>query len=63
MRNNGFMTGIMAGAALGALMVLALSPQVRGPVMQGAGDMGDRMRKMWRRTGNRMEELPPGDVQ
>ena len=50
--NNGFVVGMIAGAAIGALTVMSLTPQVRKPIMQGAGDMGNRMRKMWRRTSD-----------
>lgn len=66
MRNegNGFLTGMMTGAALGALMVMALTPQVRGPMMQGMGAMGGRMRKMTRRgtMANMVEAMMPGDA-
>lgn len=61
MRNNGFASGIIAGMALGALVVMALTPQVRRPVMEGASEMGDRMRRMFRRKGEMMEDMMPGD--
>lgn len=63
MRNgNGFVAGMIAGAAIGALAVLSMTPQARRPIMQGAGDMGDRMRKMWRRTSDAAAEAIPDDL-
>lgn len=63
MRNNdGFMAGVIAGVALGALMVAAFTPQVRQPMMEGAGQLGNRMRKMWNRGGDMMEDMMPGDA-
>ncbi len=62
MRNqNGFLSGMLAGLALGSLVVIALTPQVRGPVMEGMGEMGERMSgmgRMWRRG---MGAMMPGD--
>lgn len=67
MRNNdGFMSGMVAGLALGAVMVMALTPSVRRPVIQGATEWGGRMRKMMNRRGDQMmdavEEMMPGDM-
>lgn len=63
MRNNdGFVSGMVAGVALGALVMLAMTPQVRGPVMDATGQLGGRMRKMWRRGDNMMEEMMPGET-
>lgn len=61
--NNGFVTGILTGAAIGALMVVALSPEVRGPMMQGMGSMGKGMRRMMGRTnmGDMLGAMMPGD--
>lgn len=63
--NNAFVTGMLTGAAIGALMVVALSPQVREPVMQGMGAIGNRMRRMTRRgmhMGDMLEAMMPGDA-
>ncbi|MFZ5826284.1 MAG: hypothetical protein ACOY94_18465 [Bacillota bacterium] len=66
MRNegNGFLTGMMTGAALGALVVMAMTPQVRQPVMQGMGAVGNRMRRMMRRGNmtNMVDAMMPGDA-
>lgn len=61
MRNDGMMTGLLAGAALGALVVLAMSPRMRRPMMNQMGDMGDRMRGVWRRGARTMEDVMPTD--
>ncbi len=47
--------------ALGALVVMALTPQVRRPVVEGASHMGERMRRMMRRRGNMMEDMILGE--
>lgn len=48
MRYNGaFISGMLAGLALGAILVVALTPQTRQPVMQGINRMGRGMRRMW----------------
>jgi hypothetical protein len=60
--NDGFMSGMVAGLALGALVVMAAMPQTRRPVMRGANELGNRMTKMWRRRGEMMEEMLPGDT-
>lgn len=65
MRNNGFMTGVIAGAALGALFVVMMAPNAREPLMDGAGQLGNRMRKMWRRAdmgkvGEMVQQAMPG---
>lgn len=57
MRNDGFWTGILTGAAIGALMMVAMSPGLRRPVMRGAGEMGDRMRGMWNRGAAATEAM------
>ena len=66
MRNDNFVSGMVTGVALGALVVLAMSPQVRRPVMDGASQVGNRMRKMWNRQGDQMgemmENMMPGDA-
>ncbi|HWI65200.1 MAG TPA: hypothetical protein VNT75_25500, partial [Symbiobacteriaceae bacterium] len=66
LRNDNFVSGMVTGVALGALVVLAMSPQVRRPVMEGANQLGGRMRKMWNRQGNQMAEavdnMMPGDT-
>lgn len=68
MRNNdGFIAGMVAGMALGALVVAASMPSVRRPVMRGAGQLGDRMGKMMRRGRNMdldemVEQMIPGDM-
>ncbi|MFZ5814394.1 MAG: hypothetical protein ACOY93_03720 [Bacillota bacterium] len=63
--NNGFVTGMVAGAALGALMVMALTPQARRPVMEGMNRMMENrmMRRMVRRGGDMMEAMVPGDAE
>jgi gas vesicle protein len=61
LRNDGMMTGLLAGAALGALVVLAMSPRMRRPMMNQMGDVGDRMRGVWRRGARAMEDVMPGD--
>lgn len=61
MRNNGFVSGILTGMALGALIVMAVTPQVRSPMMEGAGELGDRMRRMMRRGENMMDDMMPGE--
>jgi hypothetical protein len=63
LRNDGFSSGLLAGVALGAVVMLAMAPQVRRPVMEGAGDMTDRMRRMWRKRDDMMENMLPGDPQ
>ncbi len=62
MRNDGFVTGMMTGVAIGALMVMAMSPDMRRPVVRGAGMMGERMRKMWNRSVDAVEDMVPEDV-
>ncbi|HYF95927.1 MAG TPA: hypothetical protein VD969_27255 [Symbiobacteriaceae bacterium] len=66
MRNDSFVSGMVTGVALGALVVLAMSPQVRRPMIDGASQWGSRMRKMWNRSGNQMgemvENMVPGDA-
>lgn len=64
MRNDNFVSGMVTGVALGALVVLAMSPQVRRPVMDGASQLGNRMRKMWKRSdaADMMENMVPGDT-
>jgi hypothetical protein len=63
LRNNGFMSGVITGAALGALIVIAMSPQVRTPAIDGASEMGNRMRKMWKRDACCTDDAPVGDIQ
>jgi hypothetical protein len=66
LRNGGFTSGMLAGVALGSLIVLAMMPQVRGPMMDGAGEMGNRMgsrmRRMWRRGAHMAEEMIPEEI-
>lgn len=66
MRNDNFVPGLLTGVALGALVVLSMSPQVRGSAMDTASNMGGRMRKMWNRQGKEMadavQEMVPGDM-
>lgn len=59
MRNNGngFVSGMMAGMALGAMAVMAISPQMRRSMMKGAGQMGGQMTRMMRRRGNQMTDM------
>jgi len=58
LRNNeGFWTGMIAGAAVGAMIMMAVSPDLRRPMMRNAGEMGDRMRGAWRRGANAAEEM------
>ncbi|HWI53130.1 MAG TPA: hypothetical protein VNT01_13400 [Symbiobacteriaceae bacterium] len=61
MRSDNFVSGMLTGAALGALVVLAMAPQVRRPMMDGAMDMGTRMKKMWKRNdmGEMVENMVP----
>ncbi|HYF79443.1 MAG TPA: hypothetical protein VD973_20245 [Symbiobacteriaceae bacterium] len=59
MGNDRFVTGLMTGVALGALVALAMSPQVREPMMNGASELGNRMQKMWRKKGEMMEDMMP----
>jgi hypothetical protein len=56
------MSGMVTGLALGALVALAAIPQTRKPMMRGAGEVGDRMAKMWRRRDEMMENMTPGDL-
>ena len=51
MRNDGFASGMAAGLALGAVIVLALTPSTRRPMIQGATQLGGRMRKMMGNKG------------
>lgn len=65
--NNGaFISGILAGVALGAILVIALTPQTRQPMMQEMGRMGNRMRRMWREGVDTMADAVadaiPGDM-
>lgn len=62
MRNDGYVTGMVTGAAIGALIVMAMTPDIRRPVMRGADVMGDRMRKMWNRGADAAEDMVPEDV-
>lgn len=63
MRNNdGFIAGMVTGAAVGALIVMAMSPDIRRPMMRSANQMGDRMRKMVNRSTDNMEDMVPEDV-
>ena len=55
------MTGVIAGAALGALMVMMMAPDSRQPIMDGAGRLGNRMRKMWKQGGEQVQEMMPTD--
>jgi len=48
---------MIAGAALGAIVVMAMTPELRRPVMRTAGDMGDRMRKMVNRRAEQAEQI------
>lgn len=57
MRNEGLVTGMIAGAALGAIVVMAMTPDLRRPVMRTAGDVGDRMRKMVNRRADQAEQI------
>ncbi|MGE5676050.1 MAG: hypothetical protein ACM3XM_19605 [Mycobacterium leprae] len=66
MRTSSFMTGVIAGAALGALMVMMFDVDARRPIMQsagwmreGAGKMGNRMQRMWRRSGQMADRMMP----
>jgi hypothetical protein len=67
LRNGGFTSGMIAGAAIGGLIVLAMIPQVRVPMMDGAGEMGNqmgrRMRRMWRKGAHMAEEMIPEELQ
>jgi gas vesicle protein len=62
LRNDGFVSGVLTGVALGALMVVALSPDTRRPIMQGANQLGGQMRKLMRRGTQQMAEMMPGDL-
>lgn len=65
MRNDGFVSGMAAGLALGAVIVLALTPSTRRPVIDGATQLGGRMRKLMGNGGQLMdavEEMMPGDM-
>ncbi|MEW8979998.1 MAG: hypothetical protein AB2385_16550 [Symbiobacterium sp.] len=60
--NNGaFISGILAGMALGAILVIALTPQTRQPMMQGMGRMGQQMRRMWRDGVDAVADAMPGE--
>ncbi len=62
MRYNGaFVSGVLAGVALGAILVVALTPQTRQPVMQGMSRMGRGMRRMWNDGVDAMAAAMPGD--
>lgn len=60
--NEGFMSGLLTGVALGAMVVMAMSPQVRRPMVNGASQLGNRMQKMWRRNDRAMDQMVPGDL-
>ena len=57
MNNDRFVSGMLAGVALGALVVLAMSPQARGPMMNGASQLGNRMRNMWGKRDEMMDQV------
>lgn len=62
MRYNGaFVSGVLAGVALGAILVVALTPQTRQPVMQGMSRMGRGIRRMWNDGVDAMAAAMPGD--
>jgi hypothetical protein len=67
LRNGGFTSGMLAGFALGSLIVLAMTPQVRVPMMDGAGEMGNRMgsrmRRMWRKGADMADDMIPEALQ
>lgn len=48
--------------ALGAMVVLAIAPQVRQPMMDGMGQMGGRVRKMMRGGADMVSAMMPGDA-
>lgn len=60
--NNSFMSGMMAGLALGAIMVIALTPQVRQPMAQSMGSMGSRMRRVWHDGADMVSAMMPGNA-
>jgi hypothetical protein len=65
--NDGFVAGMVAGLAVGAVIAMAMTPSVRRPVMQGASQLGGRMRKMMNRGRGEqvmeaVEEMLPGDM-
>ena len=63
MRYNGaFISGVLAGLALGAILVVALTPQTRQPVMQGMSRMGTGMRRMWNDGVDAVADAMTGDV-
>jgi gas vesicle protein len=62
MRNDGFLTGMLAGVALGALVAVAMNPQTRRPMMEGMGEFRSRMRKMMRRGGRMVEFMMPDEA-
>lgn len=62
-QNNSFVSGMMAGMALGAMMVIAMNPQVRQPMTQGMGQMGRRMQKMMGTGADMVSAMMPGDAE
>lgn len=50
------MGGILVGAMLGATMLMLMSPQTRGGMMDMAGN---RLGKMWRRGRREMMDMLP----
>lgn len=43
-------------------MVVALTPQVRQPVMYGMGRMGSRMRRVWNDGADMLNDMMPGQA-
>lgn len=61
-QNNSFVSGMLAGMAMGAMMVIAFTPQVRRPMMNGMGQMmNGRMRGMMRKGADMASSMMPGD--
>lgn len=61
MRNEGFASGMLTGLALGALMVMVVSPRIRRPMMAGMGEVGERVRGMVKQGARTAEQMMPGD--
>lgn len=58
-----FLSGMVAGIALGAIIAMALSPQARRPVVESFNTMGDRMRRMMRGTADVASAVIAGDAE
>lgn len=67
MRNgDGFVAGLVAGAVIGAAVVMMVSPGLRRETVDTMGDMmsgmGNRMGRMWRRGRNAAQDMMPEEM-